>query len=55
MSLQPMYEGSAVSDVYAVMRNEGFRLVAVHERYRASNGGLLQADALFCAEKERVR
>jgi FkbM family methyltransferase len=56
VSFRPIYDGSAVfAEVYDLMNSEGFRLMALHDGYRAADGELLQADALFCARKELTR
>lgn len=48
VSFQPLYEGSAtIEQVIAACQNQGFLLKHVMEGFRANNGELLQADALF--------
>ena len=55
VSFRPLYEGSAVlSDVYAFLRSQGFRLYSLHEGFRGVDGELLQADALFLGPTQEV-
>ncbi len=47
-SFRPIYEGSSVfADVYALLTGQGFKLLEIEPGYRASDGELLQGDALF--------
>jgi FkbM family methyltransferase len=48
VSFQPLYEGSStIEEVIAVCHEQGFLLKHLMEGFRAVNGELLQADALF--------
>ena len=45
---KPLYEGSSVfHEIYAVLNGAGFRLVDLAPGFRAVDGELVQADALF--------
>lgn len=48
VSFRPIYEGSAVfADVYAFLRERGFRMLSMEDAFRGTDGELLQADVLF--------
>lgn len=48
VSFRPLYQGSAVfTDVYAFLRENGFRMLSMEEGFRGTDGELLQSDALF--------
>ncbi len=48
ISFKPLYEASATFfDVYQCLYDRGFKLVEIEPGFRAPNGELLQADALF--------
>lgn len=48
VSFRPLYEGSAVfADVYAFLRDFGFRMLSMEEAFRGTDGELLQSDVLF--------
>jgi FkbM family methyltransferase len=52
VSFQPLYDGSStIEDIIATCREQGFQLQHLQEGFRASNGELLQADALFVKMK----
>ena len=53
VSFRPLYEESSTfRDVYDFFRRAGFHLIALEDAYRANDGELLQADALFVREKQ---
>lgn len=48
VSFKPLYEGSSVfHEIYAILDRAGFRLVHLAPGFRAVDGELVQADALF--------
>ena len=48
VSFRPLYEGAAVfEEVYALLRENGLRMLSMEEGFRGTDGELLQADALF--------
>jgi FkbM family methyltransferase len=48
VSFRPLYLGSCTfAEVYASLRNHGFRLLSLEEGFKGTDGELLQADALF--------
>lgn len=50
ISFRALYEGGALfGDVHAFLTANGFRLYSLHDGFRAIDGELLQADALFLA------
>jgi FkbM family methyltransferase len=53
VSFRPLYEGSITfPEIYNLFRNVNFRLAAIDDAYRGSNGELLQSDALFVRNAE---
>jgi FkbM family methyltransferase len=54
VSFRPLYENSIIFPVmYDLLRGCGFRLAALDDAYRGSDGELLQADALFVQKEAR--
>jgi FkbM family methyltransferase len=48
VSFRPLYESSSTfADIYATLQTAGFRLLEIEPGFRAPDGELLQADALF--------
>ena len=53
VSFRPLYEGSITFPaIYDLFRTEGFHLAGLEDAYRAADGELLQADALFVRDNE---
>lgn len=48
VSFRPLYRGSSVfAEVYAYLREQGFRMLSLDEGFKGTDGELLQGDALF--------
>lgn len=51
VSFRAIYEGSALfADVHSLLTQHGFRLYAIHDGFRGTDGELLQGDALFLSD-----